>query len=171
MVKTLNSAAILTRVRRQSGLSQGELAQRAGTSQSAIARYENGKASPSTTTLVRLLKAAGYQLDVEVRKTSASNLSSNRAQKIRRSRAAIKALMKSAGASNVRLFGSVARGEDTANSDIDFLVDFDLSHGLLPILRLNEELSELLGDRVEVAPVGVLKQEVLKHALEEAVPL
>jgi hypothetical protein len=79
--------------------------------------------------------------------------------------------MKGAGASNVRLFGSVARGEDREDSDIDFLVDFDLSGGLLPILRLNEELSELLGDRVEVAPVGVLKQEVLDHALEEAVPL
>lgn len=73
----------------------------------------------------------------------------------------------------MRLFGSVARGEDTENSDIDFLVDFDLSSGLLPILRLNEELAELLGDRVEVAPVGVLKEkeEVLKRALEEAVPL
>jgi len=79
--------------------------------------------------------------------------------------------MKKAGASNIRLFGSVVRGQDTATSDIDFLVDFDLSKGLLPILRLNEELSDLLEDRVEVSPVGVLKEEVLKKALSEAVPL
>jgi hypothetical protein len=110
-------------------------------------------------------------LDVEVKKTSASNLSGSRAQKIRRAKAKIKSLMKSAGASNVRLFGSVARGDDTENSDIDFLVDFDLSNGLLPIIRLNDELSVLLGDRVEVAPAGVLKEEVLKRALAEAVPL
>ncbi|HUW88170.1 MAG TPA: helix-turn-helix domain-containing protein [Candidatus Paceibacterota bacterium] len=170
-MSAFDSAQILGFVRQQSGLTQAELAQRAGTSQSAIARYENGNASPSTTTLLRLLKAAGYELDVMVRKTPPLNLSGSRAQKIRLSKTTIKSIMKKAGASNIRLFGSVVRGQDTATSDIDFLVDFDLSKGLLPILRLNEELSDLLEDRVEVSPVGVLKEEVLKKALSEAVPL
>ncbi len=84
---------------------------------------------------------------------------------------AIKSLMEKSGATNVRLFGSVARGEDTKQSDVDFLVDFDLTQGLLPILKLNEALSKLLGERVEVAPAGALKAEVLKNALSEAVPL
>ncbi len=79
--------------------------------------------------------------------------------------------MERSGATNVRLFGSVARGEDTKDSDIDLLVDFDLAQGLLPILKLNADLSRLLGERVEVAPVGALKQAVLKSALSEAVPL
>ena len=79
--------------------------------------------------------------------------------------------MKKAGASNIRLFGSVARGEDNPNSDVDFLVDFDISRGLLPIVGLNRELSKLLGERVEVSPVGALKADVLKNALAEAIPL
>lgn len=166
-----DSAKILTSVRQSAGLTQGELAQRAGTSQSAIARYENGNAEPSTSTLLRLLRVAGYDLDVTVRKSTTSDLSSDRAQKIRLSKAAIRRIMKKAGASNIRLFGSVARGEDNPNSDVDFLVDFDISRGLLPIVGLNRELSKLLGERVEVSPVGALKADVLKNALAEAIPL
>lgn len=170
-MNTLDSAAIISLVRHKAGLSQEELAQRAGTSQPAVARYETGKASPSTSTLLRLLRAAGYDLDVQIKKASVTDLSGTRARKVRREKVAIKSLMERSGATNVRLFGSVARGEDKKHSDVDFLVDFDLAQGLLPILKLNEELSRLLGERVEVAPVGALKAEVLKNALSEAVPL
>jgi hypothetical protein len=147
------------------------MALRAGTSQPAVARYENGKTSPSTSTLLRLVRAGGYDIDVRIKKATASNLSGSRAQKVRRAKVAIKAIMGKSGASNVRLFGSVARGQDTRTSDIDFLVDYDLSKGLMPIHRLNRELSKLLEERVEVAPVGALKPEILKNALAEAVPL
>lgn len=170
-MNTLDSAALISQVRRKAGLSQEELARRAGTSQPAVARYETGRAAPSTSTLLRLLRAGGYDLDVQIRKASVTNLSGKRARKVRRERLAIKALMERSGATNVRLFGSVARGEDTKDSDIDLLVDFDLAQGLLPILKLNADLSRLLGERVEVAPVGALKQAVLKSALSEAVPL
>lgn len=168
---TLDSAALISLVRHKAGLSQEELALRAGTSQPAVARYEAGKASPSTSTLLRLLRAGGYDLDVQIRKASATDLSGKRARKVRREKVAIKSLMEKSGATNVRLFGSVARGQDTKHSDIDFLVDFDVTQGLLPILKLNADLSKLLGERVEVAPTGALKQEVLKNALSEAVPL
>lgn len=170
-VNTLDSAVIISSVRRKAGLSQEELARRAGTSQPAVARYESGKSSPSTSTLLRLLRAAGYDLEVQIRKASAADLSGTRARKVRSEKLAIKSLMEKSGATNVRLFGSVARGEDRHHSDVDFLVDFDLSQGLLPILKLNRELSKLLGERVEVAPAGALKPEVLKSALSEAVPL
>lgn len=168
---TLDSAALISLVRHKAGLSQEELAKRAGTSQPAVARYETGKASPSTSTLLRLLRAGGYDLDVQIRKASATDLSGNRARKVRRERLAIKSIMEKSGATNVRLFGSVARGEDTKNSDVDFLVDFDIAQGLLPILKLNADLSKLLGERVEVSPEGALKREVLKSALSEAIPL
>ena len=170
-MNTLDSAALILSVRHKAGLSQQELARRAGTSQPAVARYETGKASPSTSTLLRLLRAGGYDLDVQIRKVSATDLSGKRARKVRREKLAIKSLMEKSGATNVRLFGSVARGQDTKKSDIDFLVDYDLTQGLLPILKLNEDLSKLLRERVEVAPIGALKQEVLKNALSEAVPL
>lgn len=168
---TLDSAALISLVRHKAGLSQEDLARRAGTSQPAVARYESGKASPSTSTLLRLLRAGGYDLDVQIRKASATDLSGTRARKVRRERLAIKLLLAKSGATNVRLFGSVARGEDTKHSDIDFLVDFDITQGLLPILKLNADLSKLLGERVEVAPEGALKRDVLKNALSEAIPL
>lgn len=48
-------------------------------------------------------------------------------------------------ARNVRVFGSVARGEATATSDIGFLVDFDKDSSLFDVLHLTEELKALLG--------------------------
>ena len=59
-------ASIVERVRRSAGLSQSELAARAGTSQPAIARLEQGRASPTLATLERLAQAAGFTLRVEV---------------------------------------------------------------------------------------------------------
>ena len=170
-MKTLDSAALITEARHKSGLTQSEFADRAGTSQSAVARYESGRSSPSATTMTRLLRAAGFELEVRLKKARASDLSSDRARKLRRMRGEINRLMKNAGATNVRIFGSVARGEDQATSDIDFLVNFDTSQGLMPIVKLIEELSKLLGEKVDVAPVGIMRPSVLENALAEAVPL
>ena len=57
-------ARALIGARAQAGLTQEELAQRMGTTQSAIARMEGGKAKPSTTTLTKLAKATGTRLRV-----------------------------------------------------------------------------------------------------------
>ncbi len=170
-METLNAAALVAKVRSQSGLTQADLAARAGTSQAAVARYETGASTPSTATLTRLLRAGGFELEVALRKTSASDLSTQRAKKIRQLRGPIKEIMKDAGARNIRIFGSVARGDDNAASDIDFLVDFDTSKGLLPIVGLVAKLKKLLGENVDVAPVSALKNSVLESALKEAIPL
>lgn len=165
------SSTLIARARRESGLTQSEFASRAGTSQPAIARYEAGVASPSIDTLVRILKAGGLELVLRVNATRVVNLSSKRAKKIRENRGEINRLMKLAGASHVRIFGSVVRGEDTRSSDIDFLVDFDTSKGLLPLMKLKTQLSALLKEKVDVAPVSILKKSVLEEALKEAIPL
>jgi len=60
-------------------------------------------------------------------------------------------------ARNVRVFGSVARGEATARSDIDFLVDFDQGSSLFDVLHLTEELEALLGRHVDIVSAGGLK--------------
>jgi ribosome-binding protein aMBF1 (putative translation factor) len=57
-------ATALIGARAQAGLTQAELAERMGTTQSAIARMEGGKAKPSTTTLAKLAKATGTRLRV-----------------------------------------------------------------------------------------------------------
>lgn len=165
------SSTLIAQARRESGLTQSVFASRAGTSQPAIARYEAGLASPSIDTLVRILKAGGLELELRVKATKVVNLSSKRAKKIRENRGEINRLMKIAGASHVRIFGSVVRGEDTKSSDIDFLVDFDTSQGLVPIVKLKTALSALLKEKVDVAPASLLKKSVLVNALKEAVPL
>ena len=165
------SAILIAQARRESGLTQLQFANRAGTSQPAIARYEAGLASPSIDTLTRILKASGLEIEFRVKKAAPSDLSSARARKIRENRGEINRLMKEAGASHIRIFGSVARGEDGNSSDIDFLVDFDASQGVLPLLRLKKALSKLLKEPVDVAPTSLLKKAVLEKALKEAVPL
>lgn len=79
------------------------------------------------------------------------------------------------GVRNVRLFGSLARGEDHPRSDIDLLVELegDPSPGmeLMTVLGLSEELSELLATRVDVVTIRALRPELREVALAEAVPL
>ena len=170
-MNTTNVAAAIIFVRDKSGMTQSELALRAGTSQSAVARYESGQAVPYTSTLQRIARAGGYEVQLTLVPARPSDLSGSRARKLRDRRSEITHILLGAGATNPRIFGSVSRGEDTDESDIDLLVDFDLDKGLLPILHLNEALSRLMGERVEVSPVGALRENVLREALAEAVPL
>ncbi len=60
-------AELLARVRRAAGLSQEELARRAGTSRTAVSAYEHGRKSPALDTVDRLMSAAGYELDAQPR--------------------------------------------------------------------------------------------------------
>ncbi|MCU0310976.1 MAG: nucleotidyltransferase family protein [Acidimicrobiales bacterium] len=72
------------------------------------------------------------------------------------------------GARNVRVFGSVARGEPGEQSDIDLLVDFESGSSLFDLLHLTEELEQLLNRRVDVVSTGGLKerdQRILSEAL------
>ncbi|HVR98788.1 MAG TPA: nucleotidyltransferase family protein [Thermoanaerobaculia bacterium] len=75
------------------------------------------------------------------------------------------------GASNVRIFGSFARGEATRDSDIDILVDLERGRSLLDHAALVIELEELLGTRVDVATERGLKVGVREEILGEARPL
>lgn len=154
------------------GMTQAALAARAGTSQANVAKYEAGRMSPSVSTLERLLHAAGCTLHVVAVPVQAStDLSGARARKVRANRQAILDIVRRHGGSNVRLFGSVARGEDAEDSDIDLLIDFDTSEGLLPVVGMQRELQDLLQERVDVAPATLLKPEVAAVALIDAVPI
>ncbi len=62
------------------------------------------------------------------------------------------------GASNVRIFGSVARGEESEDSDIDFLVDMDEDRSLLDRIGLIQYLGDILGRKVDVATVKGLRK-------------
>jgi predicted nucleotidyltransferase len=75
------------------------------------------------------------------------------------------------GAFNVRIFGSVARGEDTADSDVDFLVELEPGRNLLDRIALMQDLEDLLGRKVDVATVKGLREYFRDRILNEAVPL
>jgi hypothetical protein len=75
------------------------------------------------------------------------------------------------GARNVRLFGSVARGEADAQSDIDLLVAFAPDRSLLDHAALWLELQDLLGCKVGVVSEGRVKARIRERVLAEALPV
>ena len=75
------------------------------------------------------------------------------------------------GARNVRIFGSVARGECDEASDIDFLVELEPGRSLMDHARLTIELEKLLGRDVDVATERGLKERIRDRVMKEAVPL
>lgn len=77
------------------------------------------------------------------------------------------------GATNPRLFGSVARGDAREDSDLDLLVDLspDAGNELMRVSGLGEELGESLGVRVDVVAAPLQRDQVSATALEDAVPV
>lgn len=86
-------------------------------------------------------------------------------------RAAILALAARHGAGNVRVFGSVARRENTAQSDIDFLVDLEPGRDLYDLGGLLGDLKELLDGPVDLVESGCLHPYIRERVLAEAIPL
>ena len=167
-----DAGVLLAGVRREAGLTQAELARRAGTSQAMVARYETGAASPTVRTLSRLLRAAGRELVLAGPPARPEDSPGPVASLLREHREEIRAAAEAAGARNLRLFGSVARGEETPESDVDLLVDFPAAErGLFPLLKLAREIEELVGRPVDVAAVEVMAEPVRERALAEAIPL
>lgn len=72
------------------------------------------------------------------------------------------------GARNVRVFGSVARGEASDESDVDFLVDFEPGRSLLDLGGLRVELESLLGRRVDVVTEPGIYWLLRRRILNEA---
>jgi predicted nucleotidyltransferase len=75
------------------------------------------------------------------------------------------------GAHNVRVFGSIARGESNADSDIDLLVDFETGRSLLDLAGLQIDLETALGCRVDVVSGRGLRPRVADQVNRDAVSL
>jgi predicted nucleotidyltransferase/DNA-binding XRE family transcriptional regulator len=170
---TRTSAEVLRDARQRSHLSQTDLARRAGVAQSVISAYESGRREPSVPTLARLIAATGHDLVLSLAPTESPGglPDTPLGRRLRQRRKAIIETAANRRAGNVRVFGSVARGEATATSDIDLLVDVDEGIGLFDLLGLRRELSELLGIDVDVVPADTLKPRIRDRVLLEAVPL
>ena len=75
------------------------------------------------------------------------------------------------GARNVRIFGSVVRGEARPESDLDLLVELEEGRSLMDHVALLQDLEDLLGCRVDVVSEKALHWYIRNRVLAEAVPL
>jgi predicted nucleotidyltransferase len=92
--------------------------------------------------------------------------------RLRAQREAIHDLAREFGARRIRVFGSVARGEERPDSDVDFLVDFSPGYDLFgQRLPLTERLADLTGRRVELIPEHELNRHLRPQVLAEAIDL
>jgi predicted nucleotidyltransferase/DNA-binding XRE family transcriptional regulator len=169
----LDAGGLLRQARRGAGLSQVELANRAGVTQSVISAYESGHRQPSLRTLAALVEAADYDLVVEVRPRAQglSTLSGPIGRRLRRQRQDVISAAAAHGVSGLRVFGSVARGEDRDDSDVDLLVDLPEHMSLFGLARLQAELETILGARVDLVPSQYLKPGVRPQAERDLVEL
>jgi predicted nucleotidyltransferase/DNA-binding XRE family transcriptional regulator len=168
------AAAVLREARRRSGLTQVELARRAGVAQSVISAYESGRRQPALPTLAALVQAAGLELAVTVRTRPDPTraLTGPVGRIVRQRRRRLAAAAAAHGASNLRVFGSVARGADRPDSDVDLLADLPAGLGLIGLGRLRANLESILGGvRVDLVPAQDLKPEVRERVQGEAVAL
>lgn len=166
------SGQLLRAARLRAGLTQVALARRAGVAQSVISAYESGHRQPALPTLTALVNAAGFELDMRLRRRDPlSRLSGPIGQRVRKHRRALLAMAAEHGISNVRLFGSVARGEDRPDSDVDLMVDLPPGLGLVGLTRTTADLERLLDARVELVPADAVKPDVLARAAEDLIVL
>ena len=75
------------------------------------------------------------------------------------------------GASNLQVFGSVARQDNNLNSDVDFLIELEPQRTLLDQIALSQDLEELLGCRVDIVEAGCLHDVIRSQVLQEVIPL
>lgn len=140
----MSIAAELREARQNAGMSQRALARAAGVPLSTVGRIERGLTAPRFDTLEALADA----LDADVRVTFTPRLP----PWLEDVRSELLAVCLRHGATRIEVFGSVARNEYSDHSDLDLLVDLEDTADLLTLVRLERELSELVGCPVDVIP-------------------
>ena len=94
-----------------------------------------------------------------------------RARALREQSAQVRAVIKHAGGTKVRVFGSTADGTDRPDSDVDLLFDMRKPLSLMQLSTLERELSELIGARVDLVPESSIRPDLRDRILQQAVPL
>ena len=166
------AGSILRTARERSGLSQAELARRAGIAQSVISVYENGRRQPSVPTLVRLTRLTGHELMLTIRsQPHSAPLDGPLGRRILSRRDRIHQVARHYGARVLGVFGTVARGQEGSESDVDLLVELPPTMGLLGLGRFQEDLEGLLEATVDLVPESDLKPGIRRRVLDEMVGL
>ncbi|WP_375479710.1 helix-turn-helix domain-containing protein [uncultured Jatrophihabitans sp.] len=164
---------MLRSARQRAHLTQQQLAARAGVTQSVVSAYESGRRQPSVPTLAALIAATGFELDLQLRTTPRrlDVLTGPIGRRVRRHRRQLLDTATAHGIHGLRVFGSVARGEDQPGSDLDLLADLPPGMGLIGLGRARDALGAIIGCSVDLVPVTDLKAGVREHVEAEMVAL
>lgn len=149
-------------------MSQAALARALPLDRTAVSKIESGRRRVSSVEL----NAIGRTLNRPIQWFfSEPSPPADPLRTLRRNRARILRIAHKHGARSVRIFGSVARGEASAESDIDLLVEMETGEGLFAQGAMLVELQDLLGRDVDVVTVEGLRHRIRERVLREAVPL
>lgn len=149
------SAELIRSAREDIGMSQRDLARAAGMQQPTISAYESGRKHPRAESLERVLSAAKMRPSIPLALL---------ADQIRASATRF-------NLSNVRVFGSAVRGEDTEHSDIDLLVSLGPGATLFDLGGFADAVEQATGFPVDLLTDDEAEDEHFAHVLEQAVPL
>ncbi|QDE34211.1 helix-turn-helix domain-containing protein [Microbacterium foliorum] len=161
------AAELIRYARHQSGLTQSALARLANTTQSVISEYESGRREPSFEAVDRLISATGLAVEV----TPLIPDSQRARDRVIALSYELRRVLLPLGAQRIRLFGSVARGEESESSDIDLAVDVAPTVGMFDLLRMQREAEKILGRPVDLVPTAGLKPAVAEAIEHEAITL
>ena len=90
---------------------------------------------------------------------------------LRLKKAEVQRIARQHGATNLRVFGSVARGEAGEDSDLDLLVEMEPGRSLLDLVAIKQDLEDLLGCKVDVVTEAAVSPYLRERVLNEAVRL
>ena len=155
MVYRAKAAELIRAAREDVRMTQAELATATGLHQPTIAAYESGRRTPSDATLRKLLDAALTRPSIALAVLADE----------------INSLARLHGISNVRVFGSVLDGSDTARSDIDLLVSPHASVSLFELGAFAAQVQLITGFPVDVLTDAQAAAPDLAHVSREAVSL
>jgi len=154
-MRTDRAAEMIHRARLDVGMSQADLAQAAGMQQPTISAYESGRKQPRAESLERVLRAARLRPSIPL---------ALYADSIREAAARFHL-------SNVRVFGSALRGEDTEDSDIDLLVSVTDSASLFDLGGFALAVEDITSFAVDLLTDDQTDDEHFSHVRDQAVPL
>ena len=161
---------LIRRARLDARLSQRDLARHAGTSQSALARYEGGHSRPSLATLERILRAAGKTLRLQVDDATPEPPKHPVRNRLESRLEQVRAILDEHGVTAASVFGSTSRGEDADDSDLDLLVELP-GATYVRLASLQADLEEALDVSVDVTVTELLDDDARRRATAEAIPL
>ena len=158
-------AAELAAVMERDGVSRAELARRMHTSRSTVGRVlDPADESVTLATLSRAAAALGREPAVSLAPERPSVL-------LERHRVELRRIAEENGLKNVVVFGSVARGQDTPESDLDLVADIPEGLDLFAVAVIEEAMSAAIGRKVDLGERRCLKPRVRENVDRESVPL